>query len=263
MVLLCKRLVGVAAALMIGGSTAALADQETPAQLRNRLKQNVRPTTTKPQTPAATQPQARPLTQRQQQQLQAIQKSVAVIVRVPKDASGRELKDQVQIRLRLSSMVQQAQTKKSVEAMWDDETVDATDFDRVGGDVANNEMDTSGDMNNEQWWGRGGWGGGFRPGWGGGFRPGWGGGFRPGWGGGFRPGWGGGFRPGWGNWGFRPGFGGWGWGGFRPLPVARPFFWNAPVGFYGFNTPYFYGYPAYNYYYYPYYGYYPMAGGCC
>lgn len=197
----------------------------------------------------------------QQPEVRNVRNSVAVVVRVPKDASGREIKDQAQIKLRLRSMVKAGQ-KQNIQAVWHKESIPVFATRSVATDAAIDDAQM-----NTEWWGAGfrpgfGWGGGFRPGWGPGFRPGWGwgGGFRPGfgWAGGIRP-WGPTFQPwGW-NAGFRPGFWPgvrpWGWNGFVP----RPFF-GVPTGFYGFNQPFFYPAPAFNYYYYPAAGFF---NGCC
>lgn len=222
-----KRLLGITAALFLGSAPAWADDINeaggnvlTPAQLRQMVVKGGGQSQLAPKMAASSQ---QSLSVQQQMQLRNVQKSLAVVVRIPKDASGKELPNQAQVRLRLRDMVKSGQSQ-NIEGIWNGESI-------VIPNTSSNEMDsatTDEHMSNE-WWARPAWGWGW---------------------GGFRPGFGWGFRP-----GILPGFRPWGWNGFVP----RPYF-GAPQGFYGFNAPVFYGAPAFNYYYYPFAGFNPY---CC
>lgn len=151
-----KKFLGLSAVVLLGGSTpAAFASDDAEGSLQHQQKQQFQHQQQAPaaqqqapaqqlQAPSAAQQQG--LTAQQQQQ---VQQSIAAIVKVPKDQSGKEVPQQAQLRLRIGNMAQQG-TTKDVEAIWNEESMDVSDL-----------MQPASDTNvNPEWRG---FGFGFRP----------------------------------------------------------------------------------------------------
>lgn len=124
MIVKAKKMLGLFAGACLMASPAVFANEEggSPSQFQGPAgSQGQFQSPSQLQTPSQGQFQGQNLNA---QQLQQLQKAVAVIVKVPKNQSGQEMPMQAQVKMQVSDMAQQGNTDKDIEAVWNEETVD-------------------------------------------------------------------------------------------------------------------------------------------